>query len=227
MPTVLITGANRGIGLEFARQYAADGWRVIAACRDPKKAAGLAQLSGWIETVELDVADFDRVRALARDLAGQAIDVLVNNAGVYGPRETTPGEVDAEAWARVLRVNAIAPYVVSECFMDHVVASVQNRIVAISSSMGSIAKTTSADAYVYRSSKAALNMAMRCLSAAAADRGVFVSLLHPGWVRTDMGGTGAAIEPKESVTGMRRVIAALKAKDNGKFFNYDGSELPW
>jgi NAD(P)-dependent dehydrogenase (short-subunit alcohol dehydrogenase family) len=227
VPRVLITGANRGIGLEFARQYAADGWRVIATCRDPKAAAGLQGLSGWIDVFPLEVTDFARVRALADELAGQAIDVLINNAGVYGPRETRAAEVDGEAWAHVLRVNTIAPFVVSECFMGHVAASTQNRIVAVSSSMGSIAKTRSADGYIYRSSKAALNMAMRCLSATAAERGVTVAMLHPGWVRTDMGGSGADIEPAASVDGMRRVIAALKPEDNGKFFNHDGTELPW
>lgn len=227
MPTVMITGANRGLGLEFARQYLADGWRVVATCRTPKQAKELVGLKGNIKIRPLDVTDAAQVRALARSLKGTAIDVLINNAGIFGPRKDVFGRVDTEAWDEVFRVNVMAPMLISEVFADHVTRSEKKTIIAITSKMGSIEGTNTGGGYIYRSSKAALNMVMRSLSVTLKPRGITVAMIHPGWVRTDMGGAGAAIDPVESVAAMRKLIAGLKPKASGSFYNYDGTPIPW
>jgi len=227
MPTVLITGANRGLGLEFARQYAADGWHVIATCRDPANARDLKKMDGSIEIHALDVTDHAQVQDLARTLKRKAIDLLLNSAGIYGPRPVPFGDVDYEAWAEVFNVNAMAPLKVCECFVDHVARSDLKLMVAVSSRMGSIGGNDTGASYIYRSSKAALNQVMKTLSIDLAPREITVVVLHPGWVRTDMGGPSAQIDALESVTGMHKVIAGLDRADNGRFFNYDGTEIPW
>lgn len=226
-PTVLITGASRGLGLEFARQYAADGWHVIATCRAPKQARALATLPGDIKIRPLDVTDAAAVRGLARKLKSEAIDILINNAGIYGPRDATFGKVDFDAWQDAFRINVMAPMLISEVLTDHVARSKKRTMVTITSRMGSIALTDSGGGYIYRSSKAAVNMAMKALAATLEQRGIVVTLIHPGWVRTEMGGAGAHLSPEESVSAMRQVIDRLGPKDTGRFFNYDGSELPW
>lgn len=227
MPTCLITGANRGLGLEFARQYLADGWTVIATCRAPLHAADLASLQGSIQIHPLDVTDFAQVEALGRTLAKQPIDVLINNAGIYGPRNVTHETVAYRDWPQVMRTNVAAPLKMSSVFLGGVCKSGQKKIVAISSKMGSMTDNTSGGAYLYRSSKAALNAVMKSFSIDVRGSGVTVALLHPGWVRTDMGGPSALIEASESVTGMRRVIDGLTPEKSGRFFNYDGEEVPW
>ena len=227
MPTVLITGASRGLGLEFARQYAGDGWPVIATCRDPDTAAELKSLDGQVDIHALDVTDRVAIGDLARTLESQPVDLLLNNAGVYGPRDLDFGEIDFDGWAHVLRVNTLAPLAVSECFVDHVAASGLKLIVAITSRMGSVALNETGGSYLYRSSKAALNAAMKSLSLDLKPRGITVAVLHPGWVRTDMGGPGASIDAPVSISGLRRVIAGLGPRDSGKFFNHDGEEIPW
>ena len=227
MPTVLITGANRGIGFEFARQYADGGWRVIATCRDPANAGELSALGGDIEVHGLDVTDHVRIQALAKSLERSAIDLLLSNAGVSGPRPNPFGGIDYQSWMEVLSVNAMSPLKLCECFVDHVARSDLKRIVAVTSKMGSIAENSSGGSYIYRSSKTALNAVMKSLSVELASRRVIVAVLHPGWVRTDMGGPGALIEARTSVAGMRQVIAGLKLEDSGGFFNYDGTGIPW
>jgi NAD(P)-dependent dehydrogenase (short-subunit alcohol dehydrogenase family) len=231
MPTCLITGASRGIGLEFARQYAAEGWQVIATCRRPDQAPGLTGIAdaaeGAIEVHPLDVTDFAKVEALARCLADRPIDLLINNAGIYGPRISPYHGIDYAAWAEVLRVNTLAPLKVSAVFADHVAVSADKRIVAMTSIMGSITDNTGGGAYIYRSSKAALNAAMRSLAVDLKPRGITVLMLHPGWVRTDMGGAGAQIEVFESVAGMREVIDRVGIARSGRFFAYNGRELSW
>ena len=226
MPTVLITGAGRGLGLEFAKQYADDGWTVHAACRDPEAAAGLRGLGDGVRLARLDVTSAEQVAELADDLRGEAIDLLLNNAGIYGPREYSLGEIDYAAWAEVLRVNTLAPLRVAAAFAEHVATSGQKRMAFVSSRMGSI-EQNSGGGYIYRSSKAALNAAVKSLAIDLAPRGVTAVVIHPGWVRTDMGGPGAAITPAVSVAGMRRVFAGLTPDDGGRFFDYDGSNLPW
>lgn len=227
MPTVLITGANRGLGLEFARQYAADGWRVIATCRNPAGARELADLGGAVDVHALDVTDHGRIQALAKTLKRDAIDVLINGAGIYGPRPAPLGGVNYAAWGEVFRVNAMAPLTVSEGFDDHVARSDLKRIVTITSRMGSIADNDSGGSYIYRSSKAAVNAVMKSLSVDLRPRGITVVVIHPGWVKTDMGGPSALIDPEESVSAMRKVIAGLTMEDSGRFFNYDGPGIPW
>ncbi len=230
MPIVLITGASRGIGLEFARSFAADGWWVLAACRHPDRAHDLKALAegsnGAVRVHRLDVTDGLRVAALARELAGEPIDILLNNAGIMGPR-TGFGETDYDEWLPVFAVNTLAPMRMAERFVEHVAGSERKLIVNISSRMGSTEENTSGGNYIYRSSKAALNMVAKGLSLDLAPRGITVVVFHPGWVQTDMGGENALISPAESVAGMRAVIDGLTPKDSGTFHAYDGSDIPW
>lgn len=226
MPTVLLTGANRGIGLAFAETFVRDGWTLHACCRHPEKAKGLQELAGTTHLHRLDVTDGLQVASLARELRGESIDVLVNNAGVYGPR-TGFGETDYDDWLDVLKVNTVAPLRMVERFVEHVAESERKLIVNISSVMGSIAENSGGGSYIYRSSKAALNMVVKGLSVDLAERGITVIAFHPGWVQTDMGGESAAVTPADSVAGMRAVIDRADQDDNGKFFNYQGNLLPW
>lgn len=226
MQSVLITGANRGLGLEFARQYARQGWRVIATCRNPAAATQLRAVEG-VEVRPLDVDDFAAIDGLARDLLGDPLDLLINNAGIYGPKGFALDDVDYAVWTQVMRTNVLAPLRLSQAFLPHLLAGTPGRIATLTSKMGSLGDNTSGGSYVYRSSKAALNAAMKSLALDLAPKGVWVALLHPGWVRTDMGGPGGLIDPPESVAGMRRLIDALSAQRSGRFFAYDGREIPW
>jgi len=231
-----VTGANRGLGLEFVRQYAAEGWEVVACCREPAAAAELASLARdatGVELAALDVTDFAAIDALASSLAGRSLDLLLSNAGLYtrspGRRDDTGqafGEMDYAAWERVLRVNTLAPFKLAEAFADHVAASDQRKIAIVTSGMGSIERT-SGGFYAYRSSKAAVNMVAANLARDLRPRGIRVALLSPGWVRTRMGGPAASLAPEESVRGMRRQIDELEAESSGRFLSWDGSEIPW
>ncbi len=227
MATVMITGASRGLGLEFTRQYAADGWRVFAACRDPAGAKDLAAVEGDVSAETLDVDDRPQVAALAKKLSGQPIDVLINNAGIYGPKDLTRDTIDYDAWGQVFRTNAMSPLAVSAAFAANVAQGGQKKIITLSSIMGSIAENDSSGDFIYRSSKAAVNAVMKSLAGDLKSEGITVTVVHPGWVLTDMGGPEAAIDATESVTGMRAVIAGLKESDSGRFLNYDGTEIPW
>jgi NAD(P)-dependent dehydrogenase (short-subunit alcohol dehydrogenase family) len=227
MPTVLLTGANRGLGLEFARQYAARGWRVHACCRKPADAPDLAALAGPNLVVRaLDVRDFEAVAGLAREIA-DPIDVLLANAGIYGPEKTSLGRIDYAAWAEVFAVNTMAPLRLAECFVEHVARSERKTIACVSSFMGSVGGNSGGRHYLYRSSKAALNAVVKSLAIDLRDRGVKAVTLHPGWVKTDMGGADADLEIPASVAGVVGVLERLRPEDSGKFLNYDGSELPW
>jgi NAD(P)-dependent dehydrogenase (short-subunit alcohol dehydrogenase family) len=226
MATVFITGANRGIGLEFVRQYAADGWRVLAACRNPREAKELAGLSGDVRVLALDVIDEYQLPALAKSLNDEAIDILINNAGVGGFDDSF-GNTPTNEWLETLRVNAIAPLHVAEQFLPHLERGQRRLIVNITSKMGSIADNGSGGSYSYRTSKAALNMVAKSMAHDLKGRRIIVVVFHPGWVKTDMGGPQALLPPKASVGGMRAKIATLTAADSGKFFNYDGKPLPW
>jgi len=231
MPTVLITGANRGIGLEFARQYATDGWDVFASCRNPKAAkelANLARSSGDKVTVlAMDVTDGESVRSAARQFGNGAIDLLVNNAGIAGVRGQRTGHIDYANWARVLDVNTMGPLRVIEAFLDPIARSEHRLIVTITSGLGSLADNTSGGSIAYRTSKAAVNMAMRSVAAELAPRGITCVAINPGWVRTDLGGANAPLAVEESVHAMCRLIGRLRPRDSGRFFNYDGGEHPW
>jgi len=231
MPTVLITGASRGLGRGFAEHYRAAGWQVIATARDPDAVAPLGGEGGGdffpLEIVPLDVADGQSVRALAARLEGRPIDLLLNNAGIYGPRDCALGAIDFDAWTEVLAVNALGPMRVAEALVDNVAASERKLMVFLSSIMGSIAQTDSGGGYIYRSSKACLNAAVKALSYDLKPRGIAAALFHPGWVRTDMGGPGAAIDVTTSVRGICNVIERLGIDDSGRFINYDGFDIPW
>ena len=213
--------------MEFTRQYAADGWRVFAACRDPAGARDLAAVKGDVSAETLDVDDGPQVAALANKLSGQPIDVLINNAGIYGPKNVTRDTVVYAAWGQVFRTNTMSPLAMSAAFVANVAQGGQKKIITLSSIMGSIAENDSSGDFIYRSSKAAVNAVMKSLAGDLKSEGITVAVLHPGWVRTDMGGPDAAIEAPESVTGMRAVIAGLKESDSGRFLNYDGTEIPW
>ena len=223
MSTVLITGAARGLGLDFVKRYAAKGWKVHACARTPDALGGV---KGDIHPHKLEVTDYAAVKALAAKLKGEAIDVLICNAGVAGKEATVLGSLDPAVWRETFEVNALAPLMMAESFADHVASSRDRKLVAISSRLGSI---TFADngRYSYRASKAALNMEWKGLSIDLASKGVICVVLHPGWVQTDMGGSAATLTIEQSVPAMVKVIDGLKPADNGRFLNYDGTELPW
>lgn len=229
--SVLITGANRGLGYEFARQYAAEGWRVHATCRDPASADDLERLAGAsggaVSVLALDVTDGDSIGHAAAGLGGEAIDLLLNSAGVGGSGKQSFGAIDYDAWAETLGVNTLGPMRVAEAFVDHVGGSQRKLMVAITSGMGSLADITSGGSVIYRSSKAALNMAMRTLALDLAPQGIRCVVVNPGWVRTDMGGANATLAPSESVGAIRDLIEALGPEQTGEFLNYDGNQYPW
>ncbi len=232
MRTVLITGANRGIGLEFVRQYALDGWRVLACTRDPLTSNELNQLasqfSDEIQICALDVDKHEQIEQLSKELSAEKIDLLINNAGTYPvARNTSFHQVDYNAWADAFRVNTMAPFKMVDAFYSQIASSQLKKIVTITSKMGSVADNRSGGSYVYRSSKSAVNIVMKSLAIDLESKGIIVALLHPGWVRTDMGGPNALISTEKSVSGMRHVIDALIHTDTGKFFAFDGQIIPW
>jgi NAD(P)-dependent dehydrogenase (short-subunit alcohol dehydrogenase family) len=222
MPTILITGANRGLGLEFARQYAAEGWRVLATVRDPSKGRAVSEAGAEVHLC--DVADFGSVARLESTLKGVSLDILLNNAGVYGEHQDF-GSLDADEFLRVMRVNALAPLKVAEAFANHLTG--RKIIAAVSSKMGSISDSNSGGSYAYRASKSALNMLIRTLAVDLAGRGVTTVALSPGWVRTDMGGPSAPLDAASAVAGLCKVLEGLKPADSGGFFHWDGSRVPW
>lgn len=233
MKTILITGANRGLGLEFCRQYAAADWRVIAACRRPDNATDLALLAkqySHLQMEALDVSDFDQIDALSARLSGENIDVLLNNAGVYGDKPGHGfGHLDYQAWTETLAVNTMAPAKMAEAFLPHLEHGETKLIATVSSLMGSMTDNTSGGSLLYRSSKAGLNAVMKSLSIDLLPRSIGVLILHPGWVRTDMGGSNALIDVEESVLGMRQRIEGFTLEQTGNFVRYDGSGsmVPW
>jgi NAD(P)-dependent dehydrogenase (short-subunit alcohol dehydrogenase family) len=235
IPTVFITGANRGLGLEFAHQYADRGWRVIATCRKPEAAKDLQVIASHhpeLVTIEqLDVTDNERIDALARQYSDMPIDVLLNNAGISGGSQNQMfGKMKFDVFDDVFRVNAIAPLKISESFLEHVKASREKKIITVSSSEGSIAGATMPRLYFYRSSKAALNMVMKNLSLQLKRRGVSVAMVNPGPTDTDLmaGLPKKMLRPtKDAVTDMIRNIDNLTVETTGSFYQYDGTIIPW
>jgi NAD(P)-dependent dehydrogenase (short-subunit alcohol dehydrogenase family) len=209
----------------------ADGWQVYVACRDPDSASELRRLADAsddkLQILALDVTDPASVKAAAAELEWEAIDLLLNNAGVGGARGQTIGNIDYEAWADVLDANTMGPMRVSEAFVDHVARSERKLIVTLTSGMGSLADNTSGGSIAYRSSKAAVNMVMRSLAIDLAPRGITCVVVNPGWVQTDMGGSHATLTPAESVTALKRLIETLGPAQSGKFFNHNGREYAW
>lgn len=234
MATILITGTNRGIGLEFTKQCLARGDRVIATCRNIEAADGLKQLQGShdelgtrLEIRELDVSSTESMLEFVQQLADTPIDIFINNAGVYGPRNANFGELDGQLWASVLQVNSIAPLILSELLMPNLRQGKDKKMLYLSSKMGSIDDNSGGGSYIYRSSKTALNSAVKSLAIDLAGEGFSAAVLHPGWVLTDMGGPNALIDTKTSVTGMLKVVDDLDPQTSGSFFNYDGSIIAW
>lgn len=232
MKTLLITGANRGIGLEFSRQYAEDGWHVLACCRHPDKSDALKELAAQypelIKIHPLDVADHAQIERLAQTLSKESIDLLINNAGIYPVSDASGfGHTNYAEWMSAFSINTMAPLKMAEAFAKQIARSKQKSIVTITSLMGSIADNSSGGNYLYRSSKAAANMVVKSLAVDLRQQGITAVAFHPGWVKTDMGGPNAMISTAQSVTRMRQVISSLTLADSGKFFDYECNVLPW
>lgn len=238
MSTVLITGSSRGIGLEFVKQYAADGASVIATCRSPEGAKNLQAIAkdfgGTVNIEQLDVTDADSVSALAEKFRGRPIDILINNAGVPGPREPNRenlyqqlfGSLNYEAWLDVLNANTLGPLRVAEAFVENVAASEEKKIVTLSSTMGSIVEAN-APAFIYCTSKTALNKAIVLMAGVLKERGVIAAAFCPGHVKTELGGQDATIEPEDSVAGLRNLFSNLTMEDAGTYTRYNGETIAW
>lgn len=233
-PVALITGANRGLGLGLARVYLEDGWRVITLSRSSSSELEALD-NGRLDIRCCDLTDDKQLATATNGIAGQAIDVLLNNAGrMAKPRNSENergvqgfGQFDRELWRQVFDINLFTPMALAELLVENLARSNNGRIVTISSTLGSMEQNTSGGLYAYRASKAGVNAITKSLSADLAEQGIIAISMHPGWVRTDMGGSGADIDITTSVTGMKAVIEELEPEDSGKFFSYDGSCLPW
>ncbi len=229
-PTILITGANRGIGLKLSEQFAEDGWQVLACCRNPADAGELQALGERglaVEIMALDVTNYEQMAALADQLGNRPIDILLSNAGIYGSKGVGFGDIDAQEWRQVLEVNTIAPLMLVQAFVKQVAASQQKLVAVISSKVGSIADNSSGGSYIYRSSKTAVNQVVKSLSIDLADRGISVISLHPGWVQTEMGGPNAEISTDQSVAGLKGILQTAGLAQSGRFIEYDGNNIPW
>ena len=234
MSTILITGANRGLGLEFARQYSAEGWDVVATSRDPEKSEDLQQLqkkNNKVSLQALDVTSAKSITALAHALGGRAIDLLILNSAIYTRKGNKIGEIDYDAWREANETNLMGAVRVAEALLENVAASKRKQIATISTGMGSMQALNSTivfgAVYQYRTSKAALNMAMSILAKELEPRGISVVIFDPGWVQTDMGGPNAALTPEQSIGGMRKVLARNPMDLTGKFVGYDGEARAW
>ncbi len=229
--TVLITGCNRGLGLEFAYQYARDGWRVHACARDLVRAEDLLALEArFPEQVELHTLDVNKdgqIKALDRVLGDETIDLLINNAGYYGPKGVCFGKVERELWRQVLETNTLSPMMLTQALYPRIATSRLKTVAFLSSKVGSISDNQSGGGYYYRSSKTALNQVVKSLSIDLEGAGIKVVALHPGWVQTDMGGEHALITPEESVTSLRALLQRLEMSQSGAFLNYDGAVIDW
>jgi len=224
MQSVLIIGASRGLGLEFVRQYRRDGWLTLGTCRSPEQDALLS--AEGATAIRLDAADPDSFAGLARALDGTRIDVCIYNAGVLGSREGPSVAPSKEVFDQVMHANVFGPMQAIPVVAPALLKA-KGKFAFVTSKMGSISEMASSVAPTYRASKAALNAFVKATSIEYGPQGMTSFVMHPGWVKTDMGGSNADIEPSVSIAGMRRVIATATADANGKFFNYDGSEIAW
>jgi NAD(P)-dependent dehydrogenase (short-subunit alcohol dehydrogenase family) len=222
---VLVTGSNRGIGLELVRQYARDGYDVIATCRDPDRASDLRGVGGTVQVRRLDVASESDLATLCLALDGVPIDILVCNAAIFGGTRSRLADVDWSAWRATLEVNVIGSIRVAIALRSNVAASTERKIVFVSSRAGLPREATPNRSYIYASSKAALNAAARCLALDLAPEGIITALVNPGHVQTGIGGAKAPMTPAESVAKVRTVVAGLSPADTGKFLHFDGTEL--
>ena len=223
--TVLITGANRGLGLEFARQFSSAGYTVIGTAREPHEATDLYALKVRVE--QLDVANPASVQDLAGRLEGVPIDILINNAGIMGADAPTFMSLDVDSLDQTLQVNTLGAMRVTQALYDNLKLGKAKKIIQITSELGSISLNTRGGLYGYRISKAALNMFNKTLADELGGKGFTCVVLHPGWVQTDMGGSNAPLTPEESIRGLIKVIEGLKHADNGRFLDYTGREKPW
>jgi NAD(P)-dependent dehydrogenase (short-subunit alcohol dehydrogenase family) len=228
---VLITGASRGIGLEMVKYGIEQNWRIFACCRHPQQADSLLAVARLANgRVSVHVADMDElatIQALAYELRNEAIDILVNNAGMYGSDKNRFGNVDVQSWINTFQVNSIAPLKVAEALIEQVRMGDKKVIACISSKMGSMADNGSGGSYIYRSSKAALNAVVKSMAIDLKDEGIKCVALHPGWVKTEMGGPNAEISTRECITSLFNIIMSLQPKDSGRFIDIDGSDIPW
>jgi len=230
MARVLITGTNRGLGLEFVEHYLENGDDVIATYRNEESSFDLIKMSNErsnLKLLQLDVSSNKSLNSFAGNLGDSPIDIFINNAGVYGPRNSSFGNVNEENWIPAIKVNAIAPLLLTQLIIKNIRAGTDKKLIYITSKMGSIDDNKGGGAYVYRSSKTALNAVVKSLSIDLKDENITVALIHPGWVKTDMGGPNALVSIDESIEGMMQVIDATDIRDTGRFLNYDGKELPW
>lgn len=236
MATVLVTGANRGLGLEFAKQYAADGWEVVATARTAARSEELREFAKkyrGLTVHELDVSNEASIRDLAKGLKAKPIDVLIHNSGIYPRQGQKIGEIDYESWRAAFETNVFGPLRLTEALLENVASSERKQIAAVSTSMASLKAVQSSSvalagtSYQYRSSKTALNMAMSILARELEPRGISVVMFDPGWVKTDMGGPHAQLTPEESIRGMRQVLSGDPKEISGKFLGHDGSIRPW
>jgi NAD(P)-dependent dehydrogenase (short-subunit alcohol dehydrogenase family) len=231
MPSILVTGASRGLGLALTESFSQAGWTVFAPCRDPNRAPLLTEAAHatpeLVRLFPLDVTDHGAVDELSAELRDESIDILFNNAGIYGPKKMFFGQLDYPAWREVMEINTLAPMKMSEAFVDQIERSDMKMIVNLSSDLGSIRNNTFGRHYLYRTSKAALNMVSRTLAVDLADRGIIVVAVNPGWVKTDLGGPQAPLTASQSVHTIMKLLPKLTMQDSGKFFLYDGTEIPW
>lgn len=228
---ILITGASRGIGLAMVNYCIEKNWRVFACCRHPfqaEKLLALAQLSKNNVSVHvLDVSELATIQALAFELRNEKIDVLINNAGSYGSDKNSFGKVDVNSWQETFMINSIAPLKIAEAFIEQLNMGSEKVIACISSKMASMDDNDSGGSYIYRSSKAALNSVVKSMSIDLADNEIKCVALHPGWVKTDMGGPNAEITTRESVTKLFDIMLSLKPVDNGRFIDIDATTIKW
>ncbi|MET2949824.1 SDR family oxidoreductase [Vibrio owensii] len=230
MSTVLITGANRGLGLEFVRQYANKGWHVLAACRAPESANALNELAknnDNIEPLTLDVTKESDINALADSLNGRPIDHLILNAGVLGDDCAKLGEMTQVKWLEVLTINTVAPALLIQALQDNVAASELKTIIGISTRVASLGDNSSGNMYSYRTSKAALNQILVSAAQNLREKEVKTLAIHPGWVQTDMGGKDATFTAEQSVSGIINVASNLTLEESGSFRVFDGSSIEW
>ena len=231
MQTVLITGANRGIGLEQTRAFVARGIRVFATARSPDDADELnvlaASRADQITVLRYDAADLESPALLKAALGDTPIDLLLANAGAGSGERESFGSVDLQDLIQLIRINALAPLKLAETLADNVARSGRKVMAFQSSQLGSIGNNTSGGLYGYRISKAALNMVAKGISSDLGSRGLIAVAMHPGWVKTRMGGASAPVSVQQCVAGQQRLLDRLTMADSGHFFNYDGTELPW
>ena len=230
METILVTGANRGIGLELVKQYCNQNYQVIGTYRNENTSGEFISMSQNLNNLKvysLDVSSDQSLKDFSSKLGDTPVDIFINNAGVYGPRDSSFNNVDERNWISVFQTNAIAPLLLTQLIIENLRNGSQKKLIYITSKMGSIDDNKSGGAYIYRSSKTALNSVVKSISLDLAKDGMKVALLHPGWVRTDMGGPNGLIDTTTSVSGMIEVIDRLSQSDSGCFFNYDGSKIPW